>query len=144
MVPNGELIGVDISEGMIEIAKQKARNHGNISFKVGDVENIPYPDDYFDRVISSEAFGWFPDPRAALGEMKRVLKVGGKLCIADGYDSWITRLVIKAFKPWTSGLDEYNLYAEDYIKQLVKVEFSDVYQEKTRGILLTVGGKANR
>ncbi|MEW6103267.1 MAG: methyltransferase domain-containing protein [bacterium] len=141
LIPNGEVVGIDIAEGMIEIAKQKADDHQNISFRIANVENIPYPHDYFDCLISIESFGWFPDPEAALREMKRVLKIGGKFYIADGYNTWINRLLIKAFKPWMPGIDKYNLYAEDHIKQLVENEFSDIYQEVSRCILLTVGTK---
>jgi len=81
MVPNGEVVGIDFAVGMIQKAKQLAskdegRNYGNLSFKIADVEDIPYPDDYFDCVMCLESFSWFPDPSAALREMRRVLKLG--------------------------------------------------------------------
>jgi ubiquinone/menaquinone biosynthesis C-methylase UbiE len=154
MIPNGEVVGIDFAEGMVQKAKQltskdKASSHGNLSFKIADVEDIPYPDDYFDCAICIESFSWYPKPAAALREMKRVLKPGGKLYVADVPDSQSLRLVLRVWKLFISGLDKWNIYSENQFKEFVEAEFTDVHQQKSTwpsklagaDVLLTVGTK---
>lgn len=154
MVPNGEVVGIDFAQGMVQKAKQlaskdKKHNYGNLSFKIADVEAIPYPDDYFDCVICIESFSWFPNPAAALREMKRVLKPGGKLYVADVPDSRLLRLVLKVWKLFTPGLDKWNIYSENEFEEFLEAEFTGVYQQKGiwifklwgEDVLLTVGTK---
>lgn len=77
-----DIHGTDISEGMIEKAKEK------IDFaiwKVAEADNLPYEDDYFDVVVCSHAFHHFPRQLVALHEMKRVVKSGGIVIICDGH-----------------------------------------------------------
>jgi len=146
MVPNGEVVGIDFAEGMIEKAKQlalkdKSHKYGNLSFTVADVEDIPYPDGYFDCAMCLESFSWFPNPEAALREMKRVLIPGGKLCVADGADSRPLRLILKAWKLFIPGLDKWNIYSKNEFKEFVEAEFGDVYQEKAKWIYVLWGGE---
>lgn len=75
--------GVDLSEEMIEKAKEKL-NDEPITFKVGDVENLPYESDTFDAITCSHSFHHYPDQKKALSEMHRVLKNNGILMIVDG------------------------------------------------------------
>ncbi len=51
--PTGEVIGIDLAERPLEIARQKAasRNLGNVEFRVADMERLSYPDQHFDAVI---------------------------------------------------------------------------------------------
>lgn len=147
MVPKGEVVGIDFAEGMVQKAKQltskdKAHNYGNLSFKIADVEDIPYPNDYFDCVMCLESFSWYPNPAVALKEMKRVLKPGGKLYVADGADSWLLRLTMKALKLFIPGLDRWNLYSENQFKESLEAEFGDVYQKWAKWVyLLAAGGR---
>ena len=141
MVPDGEVVGIDFVEGMVQRAKQKAHNYGNLSFTVADVEDIPYPDGYFHSVMCLESFSWFPDPKAALREMKRVLEPGGKLYVADGADGRLVRSILKVWKLFTPGLDKWNIYTENQFKEFLEAEFSDVYQKKAKRIYLLWGGE---
>ena len=154
VAPDGEVVGIDFVEGMIEKAKQftlkdKSHKYGNLSFMVADVEDIPYPDDYFHSVMCLESFSWFPNPEAALREMKRVLRPAGKLYVADIADSRSARLILKAWRLFIPGLDKWNIYSENLFKELVEAEFTDLHQEKGSWIfspfgervLLTVGTK---
>ena len=54
-----------------------------IKFIEGQVENIPLPDEYFDKVIASASFHHFPNQDKGLKEMKRVLKPGAKMIIME-------------------------------------------------------------
>ena len=82
----GEFHGVDISEGMLDVARRSAEAQGiaNARFAKGDAENLDYPDAKFDVVISNMSLQFFPDKPRALAEMHRVLKPGGRLAILFG------------------------------------------------------------
>jgi ubiquinone/menaquinone biosynthesis C-methylase UbiE len=55
----------------------------NIKFVEGGAENIPLPDEYFDKIVASASFHHFSDQDSALEEMKRVLKADGKIIILE-------------------------------------------------------------
>jgi ubiquinone/menaquinone biosynthesis C-methylase UbiE len=76
-------VGVDISTGMIERARELAAGLDNVEFIVGDSEQLPFPDEAFTAVMCSSSFHHYPDPAQALGEMARVLVRGGRVVIAD-------------------------------------------------------------
>ncbi|MGE5676297.1 MAG: class I SAM-dependent methyltransferase [Mycobacterium leprae] len=76
------LCGIDLSPGMIEVARAKARKMGlPAQFVVGDAESLPYPDQVFDLIICNSVYHWFKDKDRALAEMHRVLRPGGKLLL---------------------------------------------------------------
>lgn len=83
--PN-KVIGVDISESMLEIFQDKILAEGHdpdlIEVKLADAENLPFENDFFDLVVSSMVFGLVPDQGKMLGEMVRVAKPGGVIAIA--------------------------------------------------------------
>jgi len=81
----GEFHGVDISEGMLEVARRSAVAQGlEVRFTKGDAENLDYPDAKFDIVISNMSLQFFPDKPRALSEMRRVLKPGGRFAVLFG------------------------------------------------------------
>lgn len=79
------LTGVDLSRKMLEQAqKKRIANLGkNINFEVANVEDLPFPDSYFDTVVDTFSMCVYPDPRKAISEMKRVLKDDGKLLLLE-------------------------------------------------------------
>ena len=79
------LTGIDISEGMIAIASERAIEAGakNVSFQVGDAAHLEFPDGTFDRVFCRLGIHHFRDPLLAMREMMRVLKTPGHLIVAD-------------------------------------------------------------
>lgn len=75
-----EVVGLDVSTGMIDEAKRKARTRADgLSFVVGDGMNLPFADGAFDAVTISFGLRNMPDYAASVREMARVLKPGGKL-----------------------------------------------------------------
>ena len=81
-----EIVGIDISEGMLEIGKKKVKKspwHKNIKMKIGDGEKITYPDNYFDAVTVSFGVRNFENLDKALMEIFRVLQPGGELIILE-------------------------------------------------------------
>src|SRR6187431_2597954 len=74
------VVGVDISEGMLEEAQRK---HHDIEFVLADAQNLPFHTDEFDAVTISFGLRNVADPKVALDEMYRVLKPGGRLVICE-------------------------------------------------------------
>jgi ubiquinone/menaquinone biosynthesis C-methylase UbiE len=83
--PGLELCGADISEAMIARAKQNCIEAGviNIDLCIAGALSLPYPDNYFDAVISTGSLHHWKDPVAGLNEVYRVLKPGGFALIYD-------------------------------------------------------------
>lgn len=85
-VGSGRVVGIDASPEMIELARAKAhRTRTDVEFHVAAVEALPFPDDSFDLVTSSLMLHHLPVDlkRAGLGEVRRVLKPGGRLVVLD-------------------------------------------------------------
>ena len=81
-----KIMGVDISEGMLEIGREKLRKRGleeKIELKYGDSENLPFEDNKFDAIIVAFGVRNFENLRSGLAEMKRVLKKEGKVVILE-------------------------------------------------------------
>src|SRR5476651_1523671 len=81
-----KIIGVDISQGMLDIAEQKIvkRNLGNqFSVKLGDSEKLPFGDNEFDAVTVAYGLRNFENLETGLADMLRVLKPGGKAVVLE-------------------------------------------------------------
>ncbi|MBW4664871.1 MAG: class I SAM-dependent methyltransferase [Chroococcus sp. CMT-3BRIN-NPC107] len=79
--PHQSIIGVDISEQMLE-AQPKCRNHSNAVFQTASAALLPFENCTFD-VVSANAFHYFDCPKTALAEINRVLKRNGQVIILD-------------------------------------------------------------
>jgi len=81
-----QIIGLDISEGMLEIGRQKVKKRGLekvIQLHLGDSENIQYPDNHFDAITAAFGVRNFENLEKGLSEMHRVLKPGGTVVILE-------------------------------------------------------------
>ena len=86
MLQPQQLIGADISEGMMDIGRQKVKKaalDNIISFERQDCLNLSYPDNTFDAVTAAFGIRNFADLDCGLSEMCRVLKKGGHLSIVE-------------------------------------------------------------
>ncbi len=81
----GHVTGIDITPEMIAQAgaRQRDRKLHNISWQVGDVLPLPFPDAFFDVVFTRYSIHHFLDPAAALKEMIRVCRPGGRVMVVD-------------------------------------------------------------
>jgi ubiquinone/menaquinone biosynthesis C-methylase UbiE len=81
--PDGQLIATDISDKMVEISEELAKQYqlSNITLKRMDAENLDLEDDQFDAAICGLGLMYFPKPVQGLKEMCRVLKPGGRAAV---------------------------------------------------------------
>jgi ubiquinone/menaquinone biosynthesis C-methylase UbiE len=77
--PSGAAIGLDVNEGMLTVARRKAPR---LDWRSGRAEALPFDTERFDAVVSQFGLMFFEDRRAALAEMMRVLRHGGRLAVA--------------------------------------------------------------
>lgn len=83
--PAGRVIGVDMTAEMLERARRAAATAGlrNVEFREGYLEALPVTDAWADVVLSNGVLNLVPDKKAALADMHRVLRPGGRLQVAD-------------------------------------------------------------
>jgi len=77
--PGGTVTGLDRNEGMLDVARRKAPD---IDWRLGRAEALPFEDGATDAVLSQFGLMFFEDRRAALQEMWRVLRPGGRMAVA--------------------------------------------------------------
>jgi len=78
------LTGVDLSPAMLAVARSRAAELGReVDLREGDAQSLPFPDASFDTVVSTLSLCAIPDDRAAIAEMRRVLRPGGRLLLLD-------------------------------------------------------------
>jgi len=78
------LTAIELSPAMMAIARQRAAGLGReVDFHEGDAEHLPFDDASFDTVVCALSLCTIPSPAAALGEMRRVLRPGGRLLLLD-------------------------------------------------------------
>jgi arsenite methyltransferase len=85
VAPGGRVLGVDMTPAMLKKASLARSEAGidNVEFRLGYAEALPIQDGWADVVISNGVLNLVPDKSAALREMERVLKPGGRLQIGD-------------------------------------------------------------
>ena len=77
----GQVVGVDISDEMIRQARAASRDFENVMFVVGSAAQIPWEENFFDKMLSVESFYYYPDQDRALAELFRVMAPRGRLFI---------------------------------------------------------------
>ena len=81
----GKVIGIDMTEEMIELANENKEKLGftNVDFRLGEIEDLPIDKDSTDVVISNCVLNLVPNKEKAFSEIYRILKKGGHFCVSD-------------------------------------------------------------
>lgn len=95
LAPEIEIVGLDPSAEMLNIARQKLPK--SVELRLGSADGIPFPNESFDLIISTNAFHYFRNPSQAIQEAKRVLKPNGHLVITDWCDDYLTCRICDVF-----------------------------------------------
>jgi ubiquinone/menaquinone biosynthesis C-methylase UbiE len=78
------LTGVELSPAMLEIARARARDlDRDVDLRVGDAQELEFPNERFDSVVSTLSLCTIPDERAAVAEVRRVLRPGGRFLLLE-------------------------------------------------------------
>jgi SAM-dependent methyltransferase len=85
LVPDGRVIGMDISDEMIQRARRASADFPNLMFVTGEVAEIPWQSNLFSHTISVESSYYWPNPAAGLKDIFRVLHEGGSGWILINY-----------------------------------------------------------
>jgi ubiquinone/menaquinone biosynthesis C-methylase UbiE len=83
--PGGQLDVLDVQQEMLDHTLRRAGEHGigNITPSLADARQLPYPDDSFDGAYLVTVLGEIPDQDAALRELRRVVKRGGRVVVGE-------------------------------------------------------------
>ena len=135
--PTGKVHGIDAAPEMIEVARRKARHlaaqtGAEIDFRVGLIEDIPFPDDQFDLVLSSLMLHHLPLDLKGQGflEIGRVLKPGGRFLAVDFQPptkGWLGHLATNFF-----GHSMERSSLQGLVATLEEAGFSEVEAGKTQ------------
>lgn len=150
MAPSLQVYGVDLSKGMIKIARRHAKGVENARFKLGNVAELPFEDDTIDFIFSTGSLHHWRDPAKAFDECYRVLKSGKEAWIYDGcpdaikdgadrvkkeYGRWFYRLSTRISGIHGFTMEEY----EGRIKNILdQSKFKDSYQMELKDLWMRI------
>src|ERR1700704_1688486 len=77
----GQVVGVDVSDEMIRRAREASKDFENILYVWGSAQQIPWEENFFDKVLSVESFYYYAEQDRALSELFRVMAPHGRLFI---------------------------------------------------------------
>ena len=138
MNPGIEIVGIDISPTMVELARKNAEKAGveNVRFEVMSAYELKFPEENFDMVISFGALHHFTDPRRVFDEAYWVLKPGGEAWIYDivrdapGKDlkEFLRRSELSKF-PWLLAFRFHGLKRDEWLKEVSKSAEESRFEE---------------
>jgi arsenite methyltransferase len=79
----GRVCGIDISEDMLTISRKRCADQPWTEFQRADAAHLPYPDDSFDVAVSTQVYEYIVDIPAALAELNRIVRSGGRAIVVD-------------------------------------------------------------
>jgi len=132
--PSGKAYGVDMTDDMLELARENQRRSGldNVEFLKGEIEAVPLPDASVDVVISNCVINLAADKRQVLAEAFRILRPGGRFAVSDVVvRGEVPADLRKSVELWI-GCVAGALEEGDYRRLLADVGFEAVDVEPTR------------
>lgn len=88
--PEGRVLGVDVEEAMLSIARERCADYPWVTFERGDATDLPVEDGAFDAATAVQVLEYVPDLEAAFAELSRVLRPGGRAAVFDSDWSTLT------------------------------------------------------
>lgn len=117
-----KLIATDYSVGMLKQTEKKVKNYSNTQVEQASILELPYSKHQFDVVVAANVIHLLDNPAAALNEMKRVCKIGGKIIIPTYINETKKNAMVAAKLLSRTGvdfkrqfnLDSYKAFFEEY------------------------------
>jgi len=137
--PDGEVVGIDPNEGMLAVARRTAPD---VTWVEGVAEELPLEADGVDRVLCQFALMFFTDEGRAVGEIRRVLRPGGRAVLATwaevsaspGYDALVTLIRrVAGDEPAEALLAPFRIGTESALQAIVAPALDDVRVETLVG-----------
>lgn len=125
---NGKVIGVDMTQEMVEKAKATAieNDYKNVEFRLGEIEALPLKDEVVDVIISNCVINLAPDKIKVFKEAYRVLKPNGRLMVSDLVTiGELPEEVRKSFDAWAECIAGA-LEKKDYLNKITEAGFSKI------------------
>ncbi len=138
--PEGLVVGLDASRTMLERGGEELRRSdpGNVVLVRGDATQLPFLDASFDATCCFAALHLFDDPFAALDEMRRVLRPGGRIALMT---SVRRELTLKALKPVLERAGGMRIFeGEEIVAALDQRGFTGIHR-RLSGMVQFVGGR---
>ncbi|MBN8548351.1 MAG: arsenite methyltransferase [Deltaproteobacteria bacterium] len=125
---SGKVIGIDMTEAMIEKARRNADKleFSNVEFRLGEIEDMPLPEATADVVISNCVLNLVPDKQRAFAEILRVLKPGGHFSISDVVLARALPEGLRKAAEMYAGCVSGALLREDYLNLISRQGFSNI------------------
>ena len=139
----GKVIGIDMTEKMIEKSRKTAKKYGynNVEFRLGEIENLPIEDNSIDVIISNCVINLSSDKEKVFKEAYRVLKPSGKIMISDLVtEGKLPEKIKKSFDAW-AGCIAGALEKNEYLRIIRKVGFKDVRIVSESSFIIDVSKK---
>ncbi|HEY8001571.1 MAG TPA: methyltransferase domain-containing protein [Solirubrobacterales bacterium] len=138
--PDGLAVGIDASRTMLERGGEELRRSGspNLTLIRGDATALPFRDASFDASCCFAALHLFPEPFAALDEMRRVLKPGGRIALMTSVRRELTLKPLKPVLERASGMRIFE--GDEIVAALEQRGFTGIHR-RLSGMVQFVGGR---
>ena len=124
--PDGRVIGLDMTDEMLATAAENLRELENVTLVKGYIEEIPLEDESVDAVLSNCVINLSPDKGTVLREAFRVLRPGGRFCVADTlFLRPVSARIVANLAAW-SGCIAGALTEEEYRSVMNEAGFADI------------------
>lgn len=134
----GKVIGIDMTEKMIEKARTNAKklNYPNVEFRLGDIENMPMASNVADVVVSNCVLNLMPDKKQAFTETFRILKKGGHFSVSDIVLVGDLPESLKKSAEMYAGCVSGAIQKDEYLSIIEKAGFANITVQKEKRIVL--------
>jgi len=138
--PGGLVVGIDASPTMLERGGEELRDSdpGNLVLIRGDATRLPFRDASFDAACCFAALHLFPEPFAAVDEMRRVLRPGGRIALMTSVRRELTLRPLKPVLERTSGMRIFE--GDEIVGALEQRGFTGIHR-RLSGMVQFVGGR---
>src|ERR1035437_266456 len=142
---SGKVIGIDMTEAMIEKARANAEKLGynNVEFRLGDIEKMPLTANKADVIVSNCVLNLVPDKQKAFSEIYRVLKPGGHLSVSDVVIRSELPDQIKEAAEMYAGCVAGAIQIEEYLQIMQDAGLKNIQVNKEKAIVVPDEGMLN-